>query len=76
MTKQLMKGFELMASQLMGNMARGVSSSFHHRETHKSIIYEDTYGWFYGFRHNNLYLNSLRNSQQSMSMEETKESPS
>ena len=68
MTKKLMKGFKLMAA--------GGSSSFHHGETHKTIIFEDFDDWFYGFRHNKAYLNSWRNNQQSTSMEETKESPS
>ena len=40
-TKQLMQGFELMASQLRGKLAAGGSSSFHHGETHKTIIFED-----------------------------------
>ena len=39
-TNQLMQGFELMASQLRGKLATWGSSSFHHRETHKKIIFE------------------------------------
>ena len=75
-TKQLMQGFELMASQLRGKLAEGGSSSFHHGETHKTIICENFYDWLYGFRNNKSALNSLRNNQKSTSMEETKEPPS
>ena len=71
-----MQGFELMASQLRGKLAVGGSSSFHHGETHKTIIFEYFDYWLYGFRHNKEDLNSLMNNQQSISVEETKESPS
>ena len=37
MTQQLMKGFELMASQLRGKLAERDSRSFHHGETHNTI---------------------------------------
>ena len=39
-TKQLMQGFELVASQLRGKMAARGSSNFHHGETHKTIPFE------------------------------------
>ena len=58
--KQLVQGFELMASQLRGKLVAGGSISFHHGETHKNIIFEDFDAWLYGFRHNKAYLNSLR----------------
>ena len=45
MTKQLMQGFKLMASQLRGNLAGGGSISFHHGETHKDINIEYFYDW-------------------------------
>ena len=38
-TKQLMQGFELMASQLRGKLAAGGSSSSHHGKTHKTILF-------------------------------------
>ena len=41
MMKQLMQGFELMASQLRGKLATGGSRSFHHGETHNTIYFED-----------------------------------
>ena len=39
-SKQVMQGFDLMASQLRGKLATGGSNSFHHGETHKKIIFE------------------------------------
>ena len=39
-TKQLMQGFELMASQLRGKLAAGGSSCFHHGEKNKTIPFE------------------------------------
>ena len=75
-TKQIMQGFELMASQLRGKLEARSSSSFHHWETHKKIIFEEFYDWLHWFIHNKEYFNSLNNNQQSTSMEETKESPS
>ena len=71
-----MWGFELVASQLRGKLVVGSSISSHHGETHNTIIFEDFDDWLYVFRHNKAYLNSLRNNQQSASMEETKEPPS
>ena len=70
-----MQGFELMASQLRGKLAAGGRISFCHGETHKIILFEYFYDFLYGFRHNNSYVNSLRNNQQYISMEETKELP-
>ena len=72
-TKQLMQGFELMARQLRGKLAKGGSSSSHHGETHKNNSFEYFHVWVYEFRNNNSYVNSLRNNQQSTSIEETKE---
>ena len=40
MTKQVMQGFELVASQLRGKLVVGGSSSSHHGKTHKAIILE------------------------------------
>ena len=40
MTKQLMQGFKLMASQLRGNLVAVASSSFHHGEAHNTIHFE------------------------------------
>ena len=71
-----MQGFELMASQLRGKLEVGGSSNFHNGETHKTIIFEEFYDFLDVFRHNKAYFNSLKNNQQSTSMEETKESPS
>ena len=51
-TKQLMQGFELMASQLRGKLEAGGSSNFHHGEKHKTIIFEDFDDWLYGFQYN------------------------
>ena len=76
MTHQLMKGFELMASQLRGKLEEGGSRSFHHGETHNTIHFEKFYDWLNEFRKNNSNVNSLRNNQQCTSMEETKEPPS
>ena len=70
-----MQGFKLVASQLRGKLTTWGSSSFHHGETHKAIIFEDFDDWLHEFRHNKAYLNSLKNNQ-STSMEETKEPPS
>ena len=53
MTKHLMKGFELMASQLRGKLAEGGSRSFHHGETHNNINFEYFYDWLNEFRKNN-----------------------
>ena len=39
MTKKLMQGFELMASQLRGKLVAGGSSSYHYGETHKTIFF-------------------------------------
>ena len=50
--------------------------SFYHRETHKTINFEYFYDCLNGFRNNNADANSLRNNQQSKSIEETKEPPS
>ena len=75
-TKQVMQGFELVASQLRVKLAAGGSSSSHCVETHKTIIFEDFDAWVYGFNHNNPYVNSLSKNQQSISMKETKEPPS
>ena len=72
----LIQGFELMASQLRGKLEAGGSRSFHHGETHKTIHFEEFYDWLNGFRNNKLDVNSLRNNQQSTSIEETKEPPS
>ena len=44
-TKQLMQGFELMASQLRGKMAVRGNISLHHGETHNTIHFE----YFYDF---------------------------
>ena len=38
-TKQLMQGFELVASQLRGKLATGGGISSHHGETHKTVIF-------------------------------------
>ena len=75
-TKQLMQGFELMASQLRGKLEVGGSSNFHNGETHKTIIFDEFDDWLYLWRNNKEYFNSLRNNQQYISMEETKETPS
>ena len=40
MTQQLMKGFELMASQLRGKLTVGGSKHFLHGETHKTINFQ------------------------------------
>ena len=40
MNEQLMKGFELMASQFRGKLAEGGSRSFHHGETLNTIHFE------------------------------------
>ena len=65
-----------MAIQLRGKLAEGGSRSFHHGETHNTIHFEDFYYWLNEFRKNNSNVNSLRNNQQYISMEETKEPPS
>ena len=75
-TKQLMQEFELVASQLRGKMETGGNRSFHHGETHNTIHFEGFYDSLNGFIRNKEYVNSLRNSQQSTSIEETKEPPS
>ena len=75
-TKQLMQEFELVASQLRGKMEARDKRSFHHGETHNTIHFEYFYHFLNGFRKNKVDLNSLRNNQQSISMEETKEPPS
>ena len=67
MTKQVMKWFELVASQLRGKLAAGGSSSSHHGETHKTIIFLEFDDWFHLFRKNN-YVNSLMINQQPISM--------
>ena len=69
-TKQLVQGFELMASQLRGKLAGGGSSSFHNGETHKTINFKYFYDWLYEFRYNNSNVNSLRDNKQSTSLEE------
>ena len=70
MTENPMKGFELMANQLRGKLAVGGSTSFHHGETHKTIHFEYFYDWLNEFRKNNSNVNSLRDNQQSISLEE------
>ena len=40
------------------------------RETHKTIIFEDFVYWVFGYRPNSSDVNSLRNKQQSTSLEE------
>ena len=75
-TKKILQVFELVASQLRGKLAVGDSSSYHHGETHTTIIFEYFDDWLYLFRHNKAYLNPLRNNQQSTSMKEKKEPPS
>ena len=50
--KQLMQGFELMASQLSGKMAARGNKSFHHGETHNTIHFEGFYDWLNGFMNN------------------------
>ena len=62
MTKQVMQGFELVASQLRGKLEAGGSISYHHGETHNTIIFEEFYDWLHGFRHNKADLNSLKNN--------------
>ena len=69
-TKQLMQEFELVASQLRGNMEARGNRSLHHGETHKTINFEYFYYWLNGYRHNNSNINSLRDNQQSTSLEE------
>ena len=69
-TKKLMQGFELMASQLRGKLAAGGSRSFHHGETHNKITFEYFYDCFNVYRHKNSNVNSLRDNQQSTSLEE------
>ena len=64
MTQHLMKGLELMASQLRGKLTEGGSRSFHHGETHNTIHFEYFYDWLNEFRKNNSNVNSLRNNKQ------------
>ena len=45
-------------------------------EASKAYPFEDFVEWVFGYRPNSTYVNSLRNTQQSTSMEETKELPS
>ena len=61
-TKQLMQGFELMASQLRGKLAAGDSRNFHHGETHNTIHFEYFYDFLNEFRKNNSNVNSLRDN--------------
>ena len=63
MAKQLMQGFELMASQLRGKLEGGGSRSFRHRETHNTIPFEDFDDYLNGYRHRNSNVNSLRDNQ-------------
>ena len=65
-----MKGFELMASQLRGKLAEGGSRSFHHVETNNTINFEYFYDWLNEFWKNNSNVNSLKDNQQSTSLEE------
>ena len=65
-----MQGFELMANQIRGKMAAGGSRSFHHREKHNTIHFEYFYYWVNSFRNLNSNLKSLRDNQQSTSLEE------
>ena len=76
MNQQLIKGFQLMALQRRGKLTEGGSTSVHHGETHNTIHFEDFYDWLNEFRKNNSNVNSLRNNQQCISMEDTKEPPS
>ena len=59
----LIQWFELMAIQLRCKLAARGSSSFHHGETHKKIIFEYFDDCLHVFRHNKAYLNSLKNNQ-------------
>ena len=65
-----MQGFKLMASQLRGKMEAWGSRSLHHVEIHKTIPFEDFDDWLNVYRHTNSNLNSLRDNQQSTSLEE------
>ena len=44
-TKQVMQGFELVAIQLRGKLAKESSRRFHHGETHNTIHFEEFYDW-------------------------------
>ena len=69
-TKQVMQVFDMMASQLRGKLAVRGSTSFHHGETHNTISFEYFDEWLNGHRNNNANVNSLRDNQQSTSLEE------
>ena len=70
MAMQLIQGFELMASQLRGKLEAEGSRSFHHGEAHNTIPFYYFYYFLNGYRHNNSSVNSLRNYQQSTSLDE------
>ena len=70
MTKHLIQGFELMASQLRGKMEAMSSRSFHHWEKNENIPFEYFDYSLNLYRHENSNVNSLRDNQQSTSFEE------
>ena len=65
-----MKGFEVMATQLRGKLATGSSSSSHHGNKNKTINFEYFDDLVNEFRNKNSNVNSLRDNQQSTSLEE------
>ena len=71
-TKQIMQVFELMASKLRGKLAARGNRSLHHGETNNTINFEYFNYWLNGYRNNNENVNSLRDNQQSTSLEEHK----
>ena len=65
-----MQVFELMASQLRGNLEARGNISLHHGDTNNTINLEDFDDWLNGYMNNNANVNSLRDKQQSTSLEE------
>ena len=65
-----MQGFRLVASQLRGKLATEGSSSSHHGKKNNTITFEYFYDWLNGYTHKNSNVKSLRDNQQSTSLEE------
>ena len=65
-----MQVFELMAGQLRFKLEARGNRSLHHGETDNTINFEYFDEWLNGYRNNNGNVNSLRDNQQSTSLEE------